>query len=153
MRGRREIGKPITVPFKATGLAGAVLHPSVNLGRSRDEETHWHVDQRVGMSATIGTGEASPVKAEFTVSTETEAGGGGGETKGYTEGTGITVDAAADEAGILEGFILAQLLEGTQQVFRTLKNERTGATTEQEGEITGTFYSYEVHFQRGAGVV
>ena len=152
LRESREVGSPVTLPFKATGLPGAVLHPFVNLGRSRDTETNWHVDQRVGMSATIGTGDASPVKAEFTVSTETEAGGGGSETKGFTEGTGITVDAAANADGILEGFILAQLKEGTQQVFRTLKNERTGATTEQEGDITGTFYGYEVHFTSGKGV-
>ena len=153
VRARREIGKPITLPFKATGLPGAVLHPFVNLGRTRDTETNWHVDQRVGVSATIGTGEASPVKAELTVSAETETGGGGGETKGYTEGTGISVDAAADDDGILEGFILAQLLEGTQQVFRTLENLRTGAKTQQEGEITGQLYSYEVHFEHGKGVV
>ena len=86
LRERRELGNPISLPFKSTGLAGAVLHPTINLGRTRDEETNWHVDQRVGISATIGTGESSPVKAEFTVSTETEAGGRGRQDQGLYRG-------------------------------------------------------------------
>ena len=147
--GRNEIGQPITIPFKSNGLPGAVLHPFVNLGRTKEAETNWHLNQRVGFSATVGTGEGSPVKAEFTVSTETEAGGGGAEKKAYTEGAGVTIDAAADDDGILSGFILAQLYEGEQQVFRTLKNKRTNDTTENEGEITGQFYGFEVHFERG----
>ena len=152
-RSSREIGKPVIVPFKATGLPGAVLHPFVNLGRTKENETNWHLDQRVGISATIGTGESSPVKAEFTVSSETEAGGGGAERGGFTQESGISVDAAADDNGILEGFIRAQLREGEQQVFRTLENVRTKETTEDEGEITGQFDHYEVHFQHGKGVV
>ena len=147
--GRNEIGQPITIPFKSDGLPGAVLHPFVNLGRTKEAETNWHLNQRVGFSATVGTGESSPVKAEFTVSTETEAGGGGAEKKAYTEGAGVTIDAAADDEGILSGFILAQLYEGEQQVFRTLKNKRTGDTTQDEGEITGQFYGFEVHFEHG----
>ena len=149
---RREVGQPITIPFKSTGLPGAVLHPYVALGRTREAETNWHVDQRVGFSATIGTGESSPVKAEFTVSTETEAGGGGSKVDGYTEGAGVTVDAAADDEGILSGFILAQLLSGEQEVFRMLRNLRTHDTTEQKGVIEGQFYRFEVNFEQGKGI-
>ena len=149
---RREIGNPIIVPFSGSGLPGAIIHPFVNLGRSRESETNWHVDQRIGISATVGTGEGAPVKAEFTVSSETETGGGGSKTKGYTEQSGISVDAAADSEGIVSGFIRAQLLEAQVQIFRTLQNVRTKEEYDQEGDVTGTLYSYEVHFERGAAV-
>ena len=147
---RHEIGKPITVPFESSGLAGAVLHPSVELGRLKEAETHWDFIQRAGIEATVGTGESSPVKAELTVKSETEAGTGGADRNTLTEGSSITVDAAADAEGILKGFILAQLMEAAVRVFRTWQNKRTKATFDQPGEIVGPLYSYKVRFERGA---
>ena len=153
MISRREIGIPISIPFKARGPAGIVVHPYVNLGASTEDETTWHLDQRVGVSATIGTGEASPVKAEFTVSAETEAGGGGRSNKQYTQETGITVDVATDSTGRADGFIHGQLLEGERQVFRDLENARTKEIITNAGEITGRFYEYEVDVEHGTGVL
>ena len=146
---RREVGEPITVPFDLTGAPGIVLHPEVALGRLTEHEKSWHFDQRVGISATVGTGESSPVKVEVTATSETEAGAAGADRRAYTEESSVSVDVAADDGGIVKGFVRAQLMRAEVQIFRTLKNKRTGATIEQEGEDTGPLYAYSVHIERG----
>ena len=148
---RKDIGKPIVVSFKGFGPPGIEVECPVNLGNETVSEEEWHVSASITESVTIRIGsDASPVAAEIGVSSTQEAGGSNTKGNSSSNDAGIVVHAIADDTGQVKGNVIAQRFSVNYQIFRVLKNIRTGETTEQEGILPAQLYDFEFHFSNGA---
>ena len=127
---KKPQGLPVAHKVRGTGAEGDGFSQYISFGSARVKETNWHVNQSVTASVEIG-GETQGWK--IGLSTTNESGGGGSTGDTITRDVGITVNGVIGKSGEITGDVLAQLFNADQQVFRVLKNVRTGEMAEQEG--------------------
>ena len=148
-----DIGPPIVEPVDGNGPPGTEVELVATLQRTTSHETEWHASAKFGQSVTIKEGgDASPISAEQTIYSEQEA--GGGETKGdeISRGGALTLRVRTAPDGRAAANIIAQLQSVQQQVFRDLKNLRTGATATQEGTLPAERYRFKFDVTEGVGL-
>ena len=148
-----DIGPPIVEPVDGNGPPATEVELVATLQRTTSHDVEWHASAKFGQSVTIKEGgDASPVSAEQTIYSEQEA--GGGETKGdeISRGGNLTIRVRTGPDGRAAANIIAQLQRVDQQVFRDLKNVRTGATTSQEGTLPAERYRFKFNVTEGVGL-
>ena len=143
-------GRPIVETILGTGAPGDSFSKTIALGRTHVKGTNWHVSAAVTASVTVKQGGGpAPGGVEESVSTTLESGGGGDQSKGDTRDVSVSVHGVIGESGTIEADVIGQLTNGTQQVFRRLKNVRTGEIAEVEGEFEAERFDVRFSIRHG----
>ena len=113
----------------------------VGFDREQTEETHWDVGGSITNSTKITAGgEAFGGSIEESISVTVDSSGGAASTSSKNVHVGTNLKATPDPEGHIKGVVLAEQWEGDLDVWRKLKNKRTGEITKQKGEIHLIYY-------------
>ena len=149
-RNRKPVGKPIIETVSGTGAEGDSFSKSITLGRERTKGTNWHASASFTASVTFKQGGGpAPGGAEQSFSATAEAGGGGDESKGESRQVSVTVNGLIGESRTIEADAIGQLVEVNQQIFVQLRNKRTGATKEVEGDTAAEKFEVKFSIRHG----
>ena len=151
---KREDGDPIVATAKLRGVPGTSVERYIDIGESEEESTNWHLSQSITASVEIESGFAgNTVKTTFAATTE--AGGGGDKSSAHSLNTGvqatIVIPDAPDEhkgdlhwQGTIEVEVLSRRYRVEQEIFRPLKNKRTGDIVRQKGTVNAKRFESDV---------